>query len=229
MVATLARQGPKYAVDLAICIDGTASMSPVIEAVKSVALSFYEQLEKKMAEQKKKADQLRAKVIVFRDYWDDPESMAMNCSEFFDLPKEGLAFNEFVSSIYADGGGDEPENGLEALALAMNSDWERSQNYTRKRHITLVFSDASTHDLDKTPKPDHYPTDIPHTFDELTEFWDSKMSGNSKRLLLFTPELNHWSFIAETWENVIFFPSKAGQGLEGFEMDEILNAIVKSV
>lgn len=51
-----------------MCIDGTGSMGHLIEEVKSTALKFYEQLEAKIKEKTKKIDQLRAKVIVFRDY-----------------------------------------------------------------------------------------------------------------------------------------------------------------
>ena len=60
-------QGVTYAVDLVMCIDGTGSMGHLIEEVKSTALKFYEQLEAKMKEKTNRIDQLRAKVIVFRD------------------------------------------------------------------------------------------------------------------------------------------------------------------
>ncbi len=120
-------QGVKYAVDLIICIDGTGSMTPVIDLVKSSALSFYKNLEDRMKEKKKNVDQIRAKVIVFRDYWADKPEEVMVSSEFFDLREQSSEYANFVSSIYAGGGGDEPENGLEALAIALNSGWERGK------------------------------------------------------------------------------------------------------
>jgi hypothetical protein len=222
-------QGPRYAVDLVLCIDGTGSMEPVIEEVKSSTLNFFEQLGEKLSQQRKRVDQFRTKVIVFRDYWADSKEMAMISSDFFTLPNESDKFNKFVSDIYADGGGDAPENGLEALALAIQSPWEEIQDFARKRHIIVLFTDTSTHDLTKVPKPKHYPTDIPQTFELLTNAWHAQLSDNSKRLLLFAPEMEPWTLIQQVWNNVIFFPSQAGQGLEEFEMDEILNAIVKSV
>ena len=43
----------RYAVDIVFCIDATMSMSPVLENVKSNALSFGDRLESVMAEKGK--------------------------------------------------------------------------------------------------------------------------------------------------------------------------------
>jgi Mg2+ and Co2+ transporter CorA len=94
-------QGVKYAVDLVMCIDGTGSMGHLIEEVKSSALQFYDQLEAKMAEKQKNIDQLRAKVIVFRDYWADSSDLVMQISDFYNLRTQASDFAEFVSKIYA--------------------------------------------------------------------------------------------------------------------------------
>ena len=223
-----AGQGPKYAVDLVICIDGTGSMSPVIEEVKASALKFHQRLELKMAKQTKQINQLRVKIIIFRDYWADSSDKVMISSNFLNLPSEASDFSVFVTGIKAEGGGDEPENALEALALAMSSPWEKAQDFSKQRYIILIWTDASAHSLEKSGKPSNYPTSIPKTFDELTDEWD-KISLSAKRLLLFAPEKAPWSQIQSTWENVIHYPSQAGKGLADFEMDEILDAIAGSV
>ena len=220
-------QSVKYAVDLVMCIDGTGSMGHLIEEVKSSALKFYERLEAKMSERQKKIDQLRTKVIVFRDYWADSPALAMQASSFYNLRTQSSDFASFVSGIIATGGGDEPENGLEALALAMKSDWERSQDFAKQRYVVVVYTDASAHSLEKGSKPSHYPQDIPQTFDELTDYWH-EMPVPPKRLLLFAPDASPWS-VMSTWDNVIHFSSKAGDGLEELEMEEILNAIANSI
>jgi hypothetical protein len=221
-------QGVKYAVDLVICIDATGSMGPVIDLVKSNALRFYKDLEDGLEKAGKNVEQIRAKVIVFRDYYCDPPDMAMINSKFFDLKKESGEYANFISSIYAYGGGDEPENGLEALALGLNSEWEKGQNFAKQRHILVVYTDASTHPLDKGSKPSHYPNDIPKNLDDLTDLW-TDMSDSSKRLLLFAPDAQDWTIIANSWENTIHFPSQAGQGLQEFENQEIIAAIVNSI
>jgi hypothetical protein len=206
-------QGVKYAVDLVLCIDGTGSMGHLIEEVKSSALKFYDNLESVMAKKEKTIDQLRARVVVFRDYWADSEALAMQCSDFYNLT--------------ATGGGDEPENGLEGLAIALKSDWEKSQDFAKQRQVVIIYTDASAHSLEKGSKPSHYPQDIPKTFDELTDYWHD-MPTTSKRLLLFAPDASPW-VVMESWENTIYFRSKAGQGLEELEMDEILNVIANSI
>ena len=220
-------QGVKYAVDLVMCIDGTGSMGHLIEEVKSSALQFYEKLESMMSKKEKVIDQLRAKVIVFRDYWADPQPLVMQSSEFFNLRTQSSEFSSFVSGITATGGGDEPENGLEALALALQSDWEKSQDFAKQRQVVVVYTDASAHSLEKGSKPSFYPQDIPKNFDELTDYWHD-MPTPSKRLLLFAPDASPWSVMG-TWENTIYFQSKAGRGLEELEMDEILNVISNSI
>ena len=222
-----------YTVDLVMCIDGTGSMGQFIEQVKSNALKFCEQLEAKMKEKTKKLYQLRAKVIVFRDYWADSADLAMQSSKFFNLRTQSSEFANFVSEISefanfvsgitATGGGDEPKNGLEALALALQSDWEKSRNFEKQRRFVVVYTDASAHSLEKGSKPSHYPKNIPTTFDELTDYWHD-MPTKSKRLLLFAPDASPW-VVMDSWENTMYFRSKAGEGLTEFEMDEILNVI----
>ncbi|XZN92098.1 MAG: vWA domain-containing protein [Microcoleus sp.] len=216
----------KYAVDLVICIDGTGSMGHLIEEVKSLALKFYDELEAEMKKLGKKAEQLRARVIVFRDYWADSPDKVMQCSEFFDLRSQSSDFANFVSPIKADGGGDEPENGLEALGLALKSNWEKG-DFSKQRYVVVVFTDASAHSLDKGPKPSHYPNDIPKTFDDLTDYWH-EMPTPAKRLLLFAPDADPWTMMS-SWENTIHYVSEAGRGLEKTEMEQILNAIAKSI
>lgn len=220
-------QTVKYAVDLVMCIDGTGSMGHLIEEVKSAALKFYDQLEAKMKEKSKKIDQLRARVIVFRDYWADPEDQVMQCSDFFDLRSQSQDFANFVSVIEADGGGDEPENGLEAVGLALKSSWEKG-DFSKQRYVLVVYTDASAHSLEKPSKPGYYPSDIPQTFDDLTDYWH-EMPASAKRLLLFAPDAEPWTVMGNSWDNTIHYVSAAGNGLEEVEMDQILDAIANSV
>ena len=69
----VAGQGLDYNVDIVMCIDATGSMSPIIEEVKTNALSFYKKFVAEMDEANKRVEQLRIKVIVFRDYECDTE------------------------------------------------------------------------------------------------------------------------------------------------------------
>ena len=222
----------KYAVDIVFCIDVTGSMAPVLETVKEGALSFHKRLEEAMAGKGKAISQLRLRVIAYRDFGDDP-SDAIQASDFWVIPGHSGDFERFVRGLRATGGGDEPESGLEALALAINSDWERGLD--RRRHIVAVFTDASAHPLGVGKAAATYPRDIPRTIDDLFEAWgygssqSATMENAAKRLLLFAPDTTPWNMIAADWNNTVYFPSQAGTGLEDVELQEIVDIIANSV
>jgi hypothetical protein len=224
--------GLKYAVDIVFCIDVTGSMSPVIETVKKGALSFHTRLEETMAGKGKQISQLRIRVVAFRDFGDDP-SDALRESSFWTMPEQAGQFESFVRDLRATGGGDEPESGLEALAVAINSDWERGLD--RRRHIIAVFTDASAHPLGRDAGASTYPQAAPATIDDLFEMWgygssqSAVMENAAKRLLLFAPDTTPWNVIAADWNNTLYFPSQAGEGLEEYELKEILEIIANSV
>lgn len=222
-------QGLSYHVDIVMCIDATGSMSPIIGKVKENALRFYDDLATLMRQKSKQIDKLRVKVIAFRDYYVDGDK-SMETSEFLTLPDQKDEFKKFIDAIQADGGGDEPENGLEALALAIQSDWSKEGD--KRRQIVLLWTDASTHPLEfkADSKPQNYPTSIPKNFDDLSDLWDGQtMSRASKRLIMYTPDAYAWTDIANHWENTIQYPSKAGEGLNEVDYQTILDAIANSV
>ena len=223
--------GLKYNVDIVMCIDATGSMKPILDTVKNNALRFYDDLTAKMEEKDKHIDTLRVRVIAFRDYTYDGDE-AMLATDFFELPADTARFRQLVSGIRAKGGGDKPEDGLEALAYAMRSDWTREGD--RRRHIIAVWTDDGTHDLGFSAKAPNYPKAMAKDFDELTEWWgDAGQSGvmdaNAKRLLVFAPEKPSWTTIESYWDNVVFFPSIAGQGLREVDYEAILSAICNSI
>jgi von Willebrand factor type A domain len=222
-------QGLSYHVDIVMCIDATGSMSPIIGKVKENALRFYDDLATLMRQKSKQIDKLRVKVIAFRDYYVDGDK-SMETSEFLTLPDQKDEFKKFIDAIQADGGGDEPENGLEALALAIQSDWSKEGD--KRRQIVLLWTDASTHPLEfkAESKPQNYPNSIPKNFDDLSDLWDGQtMSRASKRLIMYTPDAYAWTDIANHWENTIQYPSKAGEGLNEVDYQTILDAIANSV
>lgn len=224
----------QYAVDIVMCIDVTGSMNPVLDAVKESSLRFHLRLHQMMASKGKEISQLRLRVIAFRDFGDDPDT-AVEQTGFLHLPRQAEDFEMFVRGLRATGGGDYPESGLEALALAINSPWEKGLD--RRRHVIVVFTDASAHPLGKVgASAQAYPSGIARTMDELFEQWgyarsqQAVMEQSAKRLVLFAPEEEPWKeAIGEEWDLTLHFPSKAGEGLEEFEMDEIIETIANSL
>jgi hypothetical protein len=224
----------KYAVDIVLCIDVTSSMTPVLEAVKKSAISFHASVAAAMTEKGRAISQLRLRVIAFRDFGDHADD-AIEETDFFVLPEQAVEFERFVRRLEPIGGGDLPESGLEALALAIQSPWE--QGLDRRRHVIVMFTDAPAHPLasPSAVSAGTYPRNIARDMDELFEQWgyarsqNAVMENSAKRLVLFAPEVEPWTGIADEWNLSMLFPSKAGLGLEEFELDEIIDTIVNSL
>jgi hypothetical protein len=224
----------QYAVDIVLCIDATMSMQTTLDRVKESALSFHVRLASVMEEKGRSISQLRLKVIAFRDFGHRADD-AIEETDFLTFPEGAAEFEHFVRGLIARGGGDEPESGLEALALAVQSPWEKGLD--RRRHVIVLFTDASAHALgspDQT-RAHTYPQSVPGSMEELFAQWgfaqsqDAVMENSAKRLLLFAPEDKPWVHIADDWNHTLFFPSEAGDGLEEWEMDEIINTIANSL
>lgn len=241
----------KYHVDIAMCIDATGSMGPLLDTVKNNALNFYDDLMRAMRAEGKHVDEVRVRVITFRDYLADGRE-AMLTSRFYRLPEEARQFEELVRSIQPFGGGDDPEDALEALAYAMKSDWSREGQ--KRRQIIILWTDDDAHPLGFGRNPDNgreltkmigltreqieqnaacYPARMARDFDELTDWWGDEtmpgvMNNNFKRLIVYAPSKNYWNLIADTWNNTIYYPAEAGKGLDALEYEEILNAIVRT-
>lgn len=222
-----------YNVDIVMCIDATGSMGGLIDKVKSNALSFYSDLTKSMEAKGKNISQLRVRLVVFRDYLADG-TQAMLQTEFLTLPEQDMQYKGFLDSVTAFGGGDNPEDGLEALAFAMhNSKWTMEQG--KHRHIIVVWTDAATHPLGFGKSAPNYPGKMAKSFDELTAWWgDADDPGcmpdqSAKRLLMFAPDEPYWNMITENWDNSILYPSDAGNGMDETDYASILDVIANSI
>jgi hypothetical protein len=224
-------QIPGYPVDLVLCIDGTSSMTPIIDEVKARAGAFHQDLKKEMDAKTKVIDDLRLRVVVFRDLGVDGAG-SIEASEFFALPEESDTFSAFVTGIRAYGGGDEPESGLEALAVAVNSPWNKSG--VKRRQVIVVWTDASAHRLGElsVSPVSGLQLDFPTDFDALTDMWqgqESPMDASAQRLILYAPDAYPWTDISNYWDNVIHHASRGGAGLSDVDYRTILDAISESV
>ena len=219
----------EYYVDLTFCIDATQSMYNVIDMVKRNALNFYQDVTDAMAKKTKSIAKLRISIIAFRDFKYDHED-AMLQTDFFTLPDDAVLFRNIVNGIEAKGGGDDPEDGLEALAYAIRSDWDRSQE-GKHRHVIVVWTDAATHELGFGASDSNYPTGLPRNFGELTGWWnnDAYISDADRRLVIFAPDQPYWNTISDNWEKVIHFPSVIGEGMQEVEYAEIIDVIANTI
>lgn len=220
-----------YNVDMVFCIDCTGSMGNIIEIVKNNALNFYQDVTDAMDKKHKNISQLRVRVVAFRDYKADGKD-AMLVTDFFKLPQEADEFEKCVRSLKAQGGGDDPEDGLEALAYAIKSKWDTEG--MKKRQVIVVWTDAATHPIGFGKDCECYPNGMAKDIKELSSWWggaqqEGYVDNNAKRLLLFAPDAPDWNVISQNWDNVLHFPSEAGEGLANLEYEEIINTISNSI
>lgn len=222
--------GTKRNIDVVFCIDGTGSMSPCIESVKSNARRFHLEFIKAMTDLGSEIDSMRVKVIVFRDYKDDGNN-AMNISPFYELPGDDAEFAEFLAGVSAGGGGDADENGLEALYFAMKSDFTTG---AKDRQVIALFTDANALKLGERKGESNYPSDMVD-MKGLGDLWgcvtqDSsvKLREKNKRLVIFAPAGTVYEELKKTFNRSVFEPVSMEKGLGDVDFKEIIKIIAAS-
>lgn len=225
-----------YTVDMVFCIDATGSMEDftgnqqrIINMVKQNALNFYGDLSQMMERKNKHMAQLRVRVIVFRDFIADGPH-AMLATDFYQLPEQAKEFEDCIRGIHAEGGGDIPEDGLEALTFAMQSKW--TEFGAKKRQVIVVWTDAGTHELGYGKSSPYYPKGVtrpmPTGLSELEDMWE-EMDSYAKRLIIYAPDTNYWNYISENWDNVYHVPSVAGEGMAEHDFAGIMDLITNTI
>ena len=124
------------------------------------------------------------------------------------------------------GGGDIPEDGLEALAYAIKSDW--TTEGTDQRRVIVVWTDAGTHPLGYGASMPGYPRGMPRNMSELSDWW-AEIPKKTSRLVLYAPDEPGWSYISAHWDNVVHYPSVAGNGLAECDYSSILDVLAQSL
>jgi len=170
--------------DICLVIDSTGSMAHVLNMVKDKALSLSKDIIEDARRSQKPIDKMRVKVIAFRDFYSNIVRYddVIKESRFFDLPREEKDLKNFVDQLQPGGGehfrvrtsfadleglgsinledsgrSEDPESGLEALNLAINSRWDTSaQGY---RQLIVLWTDATAHPLSVGQIPSHYFTE----------------------------------------------------------------------
>ena len=235
----------KFDVDIVLVIDATGSMWRCIQTVKENANRLYDDICTKMAEDHREVNQMRIRVIAFRDYvaYLEDHETPMQVTPFFTMPEEEDKFRAVVDSIQAVGGGDDPEDGLEALAFAIRSNWAKEKPGIDRRQIIVLWTDAATHELGYGKNVDLYPKSMAKDFNELTAWWGAAGGNNtgymnyeSKRLLLYAPNEERWTTITNGWDNVIHVATKANQFADTLnelarseEYSQIVQLLVKTI
>ena len=199
-------------VDVVMCIDVTGSMYGIINTVKNNAISFYDLFKQSCEEEGIQLSALNAQVVAFRDK--NKDANWLQTSATYSLPEQRTAFDSFVNNLYAGGGGDTPESGLEALQTAFNkTDWGVDDGYHRQ--VVILWTDA----------PYLIGSYSSVNLEALISQWNKMPSG--RRLILFAPYGTNdsnggsWGNL-DGWTNLIH-ESDLDSGFYNF------NSILKSI
>lgn len=150
---------------------------------------------------------------MFRDYAFD--EVPMEESEFFKMPEDIDVLKAFLDRQEIAGGGDFPENGLEALYYAMRSDFDISAK--RNYQTIVLITDADAHPLKEQIDLPNYPKDM---VDEATlkDMWTNSRDYPElklafiKRLEFFAPNCSIYRRMAEDMFPVCFTALDCNKG-----------------
>ena len=247
-------------VDLVFCIDATGSMRQIMDKIKQLAIALPKNLTDAVKKAGKNMRRIRVKVIDFADFKSEGKD-AIHESPFYNASNQIVQIiNEFdsikmVNDLGEGRGGDEiPENALEAIWLAMNSDFTEERPDEDIRQIILVFTDASPLNFQERARYPGYarynfPARVsemralwgkyyggelqlkpPSTDEEIETYLKTKLAPGCARMLLYAPlgELagHSWDYVS-SWERVSTFPVVPYDGCLELVVDRILDDIIK--
>ncbi len=176
-------------IDVVYCIDGTRSMGSDDIRNGIRLLTGENDTEFSPLHGAGRVARLRSRVIVFRDFRScRREGLApLEASGFFDNPGD---LKRFLEGIDYSGGGDTPENALEAFYCAMCSEWTppAEENLRRIRQVIVIITDSVAFHPSMSLRrgvrsADDYPKGMPKTLDGLKKLWQN----GSDSIPLFTP------------------------------------------
>lgn len=229
----------EYFYDFVFCLDITGGMDPLLRSIREVIANLFNRFERyHSGYYNKKMVSLRVKIIAFRNVYCDGKYW-LETSDFFVLPSQTNELLDVLSELEAKGGGDDPESALEALVLAMKSDWTTINdiNIQRTRHVIILCTDAAAHSFEESKfyNLDNYPKDMPNSYKDFLFMWngsqaldaDFSFDKRAKRLLIFAPEGCYpWDYIGEDFEQCAFVPAEKGLGLSDINAEIMLNTII---
>src|SRR5215469_13267294 len=142
-------------VDIVFILDVTESMQPYIDAVKQNVISFAEDLARNNRD-------YRLGLVTFEDYVVSGASDC-NCPYSKKMTSNVQEFTQWVGSLHAGGGGDIPEDQLDALAYASTFPFR-----PEAQGIVILITDA----------PDHHAGDGSAHSQHDQGFWDHHPDKN---------------------------------------------------
>lgn len=184
-------------IDIVFCIDLTAGAKYLLEQFKNNFLDLITDVRNSFEPIRGHISKFRARIVSFRDF---VEEEALFESDFYENPNDNEEFLRIINSLGAYGGGDIAENALEAIALALKSDWTTEGDM--RRHIICVITDAPALELGERNQYPNYPSDMPKDIKELTSWYQEgigTLDHRGRRFILFAPDDYTWMPVSD-WD-----------------------------
>lgn len=221
-----------YCVDIALCLDTTGAMNAFLETLRCGQEFFSQKLLNALEKRIDGKVELRLRIVGYRDFGRDG-MMSLIETEFFSFPEEESAFKDALNAFEARGGGDIPEDSLEAFAVALKSDWTQTMSGAKVRHVIFIATDAPSHPFGYSREKGgyYYPEDLPKDETELELWWKEGVPGgtfSSKagRLAVLAPNGYPWNQITEKHNVWVEFDNSAG--LNDVEQERVIELLVEA-
>jgi hypothetical protein len=224
----------RYHIDIVLCIDCSGSMASVIDSLKKDICNIPKDLNRALEQKSKDLHELRIRIVAFRDLNENLNAIKVSTFFVVEPQRDTTGFELYVNQLSLSGGVcDGPKSGLEALAIALGSDW--TDKGDKQRHLVVMFTAASAHKLEDRigAVPTKFLGLIPDSLDELTDIWDggqaAKLKRFARRLIIFGPDAYPWNTISDAWGQTVYLPSQAGEGLELANCSTMIETLANSV
>ena len=213
-----------FHIDIVICLDVSGDMAAYIDKTRGTIKFLPEGLVEYMEMEGKSVDKLRVKFITFSDFATEGAD-AIHETKFFDYFEQKEEAFAFIDGVQPKGGGDKAENALEALALAIKSDWTMEGN--RRRHVIIMITNAPAHSLQYRSDCEGYPEGMPKDLAELGDWWADVDRWYQRILITFAPNVSPWTDM-EGWSRYWFTPDYVDKGFSEFEIADIFSMVFGS-
>ena len=219
-----------YFVDIALCLDTTGAMNAFLYMLQCGQEPFPKTLLKALEKRVSSEVKLRLRVIAYKDFYRDGERALLE-SSFFSIPEELSEYKAFLEGIYASGGGDIPEDSLEAFATALKSDWTPNNGDAKVRHIIFIATDAPAHSFGSHAESLYYPQELPKDEQELARWWNEGVpngtfSPKAGRIAVLAPKSYPWDQMTEKHNVWVDFDDSAG--LNNMEMQRVVDLLAEA-
>lgn len=186
--------------DIVFCIDCSESMEDFIRKFQKESKTLYKNILELSEAISRDLKVCRIKIITFKDldYKDDCPVMD---SGFFELPNDQILMEDYISSINPLYGCCNYNYGLQALSLAIKSDWQKhvyDANVKKEyRHLIIMATDSGFYTLDNlhiTKANGNLKAEYPKSLEELWHWCDetSAFMPRGTKLCLFAPDISPW-------------------------------------